>query len=72
MTLELLQEYNANKPFILQMQKLKQQLADAEEKIREGKEELEKVKLWNKLEEQHTWKISVDELNNASIGLTWP
>src|SRR5215207_922880 len=42
MTLELLQEYNANKPFILQKRKLQQQLADAEEKIREGKEELEK------------------------------
>jgi hypothetical protein len=26
-------------------------------------------RFWNKLEEQHTWKISVDELNNASIGL---
>ena len=54
MTLELLQEYNANKPFILQMRKLKQQLVDAEEKIREGKDELEKERLWNKLEEQYT------------------
>ena len=34
MTLELLQEYNANKPFIQHMQKLKQQLADKEEEIR--------------------------------------
>jgi hypothetical protein len=39
MTLELLQEYNANKPFIRQMRELKQQLAEAEEKIREGKED---------------------------------
>lgn len=38
MILESLQEYNANKPFIQQMRKLKQQLADAEEKIREGDE----------------------------------
>jgi hypothetical protein len=69
MTLELLQEYNANKPFLLRIQNLKQQLVDAKEKIRKGKEELEKERFWNKLEEQHTWKISVDELNNASIGL---
>ena len=69
MTLELLQEYNANKPFILQMRKLKQQLADAEEKIREGEEELEKERFWNEFEERHTWRVSVDELNNASIGL---
>ena len=69
MTLESLQEYNANKPFILQMRKLKQQLADAEEKIREGEEELEKERFWNEFEERHTWRVSVDELNNASIGL---
>jgi transcriptional regulator with XRE-family HTH domain len=69
MTLELLQEYNANKSFLLRIQNLKQQLVDAKEKIRKGKEELEKERFWNKLEEQHTWKISVDELNNASIGL---
>ena len=54
---------------LLKMQNLKQQLADKGEKIREGNEELEKERFWNKLEEQHTWKISVDELNNASIGL---
>jgi hypothetical protein len=69
MTLESLQEYNADKPFILQMRKLKQQLADAEEKIRKGKEELEMERFWNKLEERHAWKVSVDELNKASIGL---
>jgi predicted RNase H-like nuclease (RuvC/YqgF family) len=67
--LELLQEYNANKPFILQMRKLKQQLEDAEEKIREGKEELEKERFWNKFKEEHTWSISVDELNKANIEL---
>jgi hypothetical protein len=69
MTLEFLQEYNANKPFILQMRKLEQQLADAEEKIRKGEEELENERFWNEFEEQHTWSVSVDELNKASIGL---
>lgn len=33
------------------MRKLKQQLADTEEKTREGEEELEKVKFWNEFEE---------------------
>ena len=69
MTLELLQEYNANKPFILQMRKLKQQLTDKEEEIRKGKEELENERFWNEREEQHTWSISVDELDKASIEL---
>jgi DNA repair exonuclease SbcCD ATPase subunit len=69
MTLESLQEYNANKPFLVWMQKLKQQLADAEEKIRKGEEDLEKERFWNKLEEQHTWKVSVDEVNKASVEL---
>jgi hypothetical protein len=55
MTLELLQEYNANKPFILQMRKLEQQLVDAEEKICKGEEELENERFWNEFEEQHTW-----------------
>jgi hypothetical protein len=49
MTLELLQEYNANKPFIQEMRKLEQQLADKEEKIREGKEELEMERFWTNL-----------------------
>jgi Homeodomain-like domain len=69
MTLELLQEYNANKPFILQMRKLKQQLTDKEEEIRKGKEELENERFWNEREEQHTWSISEDELDKASIEL---
>src|SRR5215217_3490629 len=41
MTLELLQEYNANKPFILRLQKYKQQLAEEVEKRRKLDEELE-------------------------------
>ena len=51
------------------MRKLKQQLEDAEEKIREGQQELEKERFWNKFKEEYTWSISADELNNASIEL---
>jgi Rad3-related DNA helicase len=69
MTLELLQEYNANKPFIQRIRKLEQQLADKEEEIRKGKEELENERLWKEIEEQRTWSIPGDELNKASIGL---
>jgi hypothetical protein len=68
-TIDVLQEYNANKPFIIQIEKLKQQLVDAEEKTREGQQELENVKFWDEFEEQHTWSISVNELNEASVGL---
>jgi transcriptional regulator with XRE-family HTH domain len=68
-TLELLREYNENKPFLLQIQKYEQQLADANEKRRECQQELENEKSWNKFEEQHTWSISPDELNKASLGL---
>jgi len=69
MTLELLQEYNAYKPFLLEIRKLKEELADAEEKIREGEQKLGKAEFWNKLEEGYTWSISEDELNKASTAL---
>jgi hypothetical protein len=69
MTLELLREYNANKPFLIQIQKYEQLLADAYEKKRECQQELENEKFWNKFEEQYTWSISADELNRASMGL---
>lgn len=69
MTLELLREYNENKPFLLQIQEYQQELADANEKIRVCPQELEKEKFWNKFEEQYTWSISVYELNKASLGL---
>jgi transcriptional regulator with XRE-family HTH domain len=68
-TAELLQEYNANKPFIQQIQMLKQQLADKDEEIRKGKEELENERFWKAFEEKHTWSTSGDELDKASIGL---
>jgi predicted transcriptional regulator len=69
MTLESLQEYNANKPFIIKIRKLEQQLADAEEKISKGQEELKNERFWNEFEEQYTWRVSVEEINNASLGL---
>jgi hypothetical protein len=56
-TLEQLQEYNANKPFIQQMRKLKQELADAKEETRKVKIELETKKLFNYLGELHGGKI---------------
>jgi hypothetical protein len=62
MTLELLQEYNANKPFIQQIRKFKQQIADKDE-------ELENERIWKAIEEQRRWSISEDELDKASIGL---
>jgi hypothetical protein len=69
MTLELLQEYNANKPFIQQMRNLRQELADAKEETLNVKKELETEKLFNYLGKQRTWMVSKDELDEASIGL---
>jgi transcriptional regulator with XRE-family HTH domain len=68
-TAELLQEYNANKPFIQQIRNLRQQVAEKEEEAREAKNELETEKLFNILEKKRTWSISGDELDKASIGL---
>lgn len=53
-TLELLQEYNMYKPFIIQIRKLKQQVADTEEKLNKCEQHLEDERLWNKLEEEYT------------------
>jgi predicted transcriptional regulator len=75
-TLELLQEYNANKPFVLRLQNYKQelaekeqQLAEKEEKIRKLEEELENVKSWNAGEEIYTWSISEDAFNKVRTEL---
>ena len=89
-TAELLREYNANKPFIQQIRKLRQQVAEKEEEIaekeeeiaekeeeiaekeeeaREAKNELGTEKLFNIVGEQITWRVSEEELNEASIGL---
>ena len=75
-TLELLQEYNANKPFVLRLRNYKQelaekeqQLAEKEEKIRKLEEELENVKAWNAGEEIYTWSIPEDEFNKVRTEL---
>ena len=75
-TAELLQEYNANKPFLQQIRKLRQQvaekeveIAEKEEEAREAKNELETEKIFNIVEEQITWRVSGEELDEASIGL---
>jgi transcriptional regulator with XRE-family HTH domain len=69
MTLELLQEYNANKPFIQRMRDVEQQLADEKEEKRKCRDELETEILFNIVEKQRTWSISGDQLDKASIGL---
>lgn len=68
-TLELLREYDANKPLLLQIQKYKRQLANAIEEKCECQQELKREKSWNKFEEEFTWSISAYELNKASLGL---
>ena len=68
-TAELLQEYNANKPFIQQIRNLRQQVAEKEEEVREVKNELETEKLFEIVGEQITWRVSLEELDEASIGL---
>jgi vacuolar-type H+-ATPase subunit I/STV1 len=82
-TAELLREYNANKPFIQQIRKLRQQVSEKEEEIaekeeeiaekeeeaREAKNELGTEKLFNIVGEQIAWSVSEEELNEASIGL---
>lgn len=68
-TAELLQEYNANKPLIQQIRNLRQQVAEKEEEVREAKNELETEKLFEIVGEQITWRVSLEELDEASIGL---
>lgn len=52
-TLELLHEYSMYKPFIVQIRKLKQQVADTEEKLNECKQDLENERLWNETDEEY-------------------
>jgi hypothetical protein len=66
-TLKLLEEYNANKPFLMQIRKLKQEKADAEEKLRQAEIKLETEILFNKVGEEVYWSISEDELNKAGF-----
>ena len=68
-TLELLQEYNANKPILGWVQNLKQQLADTEEKLHKCEQDLENEKIFDKLGEELMWSISGNELDKASMEL---
>jgi hypothetical protein len=75
-TVELLREYNANKPFIQQTRKLRQQVAEKEKEIAEKEEEAREAKnelgteiLFNTVGNQITWRVSEKELNETSIGL---
>jgi transcriptional regulator with XRE-family HTH domain len=61
LTIESLQEYNANKPLVRKIRKLKQQLIDGEKKLSECEREKEDIK--------QLWSVSERELNEASIGL---
>ena len=51
MTLELLQEYDANKPFVLRLQKYKQQLLEKEQQL------VEEVENRRKLEKEVEYAI---------------
>ena len=65
MTLELLQEYIANKPFLVTLENYKKQLADAKGRIHELEEELGIERRSNDQEEQNTW--SVFETNSRML-----
>lgn len=63
--LESVQEYNANKPFLVMLQNLKGQLADKEGRIRELEDELDNERRSNDLEEQNTWSDFETKLEKA-------
>ena len=69
MTLKLLEEYNANKPFLMQIQKVKQEKANVEEKLHQAEKKLETEILFHEVGEKLYWSISEDELNEASTKL---
>lgn len=64
-TLDLLQEFIANKPFLITLQNLKEQLADANGRIRELEEELENERRSNDLEEQNSASVFETKLEKA-------
>jgi chromosome segregation ATPase len=70
MTLELLQEYIANKPFLVTLENLKKQLANAKGRIRELEEELDNERRSNVLEEQNAWSVFLSELEKAKKELS--
>jgi hypothetical protein len=69
-TLELVQDYIANKPFLVTLKALKEQLADAKGRICELEEELENERRSNDLEEQNTWSVFETELEKAKIEMS--
>jgi hypothetical protein len=64
-TLESVQEYIANKPFLVTLENIKEKLADKEGRIRELEEELHNERRSNDLEEQNTGSVSETELEKA-------
>jgi hypothetical protein len=64
--LELLQEYIANKPFLVTLENLKEQLADAKGRIREL-EELQNERPSNDLGEQNMGSVFETELDKAKL-----
>jgi DNA repair exonuclease SbcCD ATPase subunit len=70
MTLELLQEYIANKPFLVTLENLKKQLADAKGRIRELEEELVNKRRSIDLEDQNTWSVFETALEKAKIEMS--
>lgn len=67
--LDLLREYNANKPFIAQLQELKRQIADKEEKLDSCNQELENEKRWYELEREYPFSVSDPELEKVNMQL---
>jgi DNA repair exonuclease SbcCD ATPase subunit len=67
MTLELLQEYMADKPFLVTLRNLKEQLADAKGRIRELEEELLNERRSNDLGEQNMGSVFETELDKAKL-----
>jgi transcriptional regulator with XRE-family HTH domain len=68
-TIELLQEYNANKPFLVHIQNLEQQVSDTEEKLQKYKQDLESEEFWDEIGEMFMWSISENELVKARMEL---
>jgi chromosome segregation ATPase len=64
-TLELLQEYMANKPFLETLENHKKRAINAEKRICELEEELENERRSNELEKQDTWSDFEHSLEKA-------
>jgi hypothetical protein len=69
MTLEILEEYDNYKPFIIQIQNRDKELAAKEEELANAKKELQQERFWKELEERPGWSIQERELDTLYIGL---